>query len=293
MFGDLWGLSSMAAGLQSLIVFAGLASVTAFAAGFSRRRRATMPWTAAKPGLRRWREGWTARWPRFTPALSAATAVLLVVSIAAVVAPRRPFAHYLQFLVPPLACLLAIGLGSLSLTVAHRWSRRTRVRAGGLLLLALLVPMVVARVKRPDPDMRGIWTAYRGEWRSPAGLEIRRLALPGDRLCVWGWMPGFYVEAGLPQATREAHTYGQIEHGALREFFRERFLRDFRRSSPRIFVDAVGGANFGYSAPHRATHGHESFPELAAMIAEHYEFVAEVEGSRIYLRREAPAPDAR
>ncbi|MGH8020795.1 MAG: hypothetical protein ACREIA_21410, partial [Opitutaceae bacterium] len=227
--------------------------------------------------LSRWNAG--ARW------MTVAWIFFAASSVAALISPGRQYGHYLQFLLPPLALFPAIWLGELAENrTVTSLSPRTRARALPVLAALAVTPLAIARACRADLEMHGLWTRNHGEWRSPAGLAIKALARPGDTLSVWGWMPYFHVEANLPQATREAHTYGQITLTPLRDFYRERFMRDFKRSSPRIFVDAAGGENFGFND--RAMFGHETFPPLAAIIAEHYELVDDVAGSRIYLRRE-------
>lgn len=105
-------------------------------------------------------------------------------------------------------------------------------------------------------------------------------------MAVWGWRPHYYVEASLPQATREAHTQHQLETGLMQEYYRNRYLRDFRRSRPRWFVDTVGEQDFCYKNP--VTHGHEIFPKLDVMIIADYRLVAEIDGNRIYCRKDAP-----
>jgi len=205
-------------------------------------------------------------------------------SVASVISPGRQHGHYLQFLVPALALGLAIWIGELATHPPLKLLSRTKRLFGSVLLLGLVLgPILIARAYRADPDMHGLWTRNRGEWRTSAGLAIKALAQPGDTLSVWGWMPYFYVEADLPQATREAHTYGQIMPFPLQSFYRQRFLRDFARSSPRIFVDGVGGDNFGFKD--RAAFAHETFPELADIISREFELVDEITESRIYLRK--------
>ena len=80
--------------------------------------------------------------------------------------------------------------------------------------------------------------------RNAAARRIAAEAKPGDTLCVWGWEPRLYVMTGLPQATREAHTERLILDSAVRDFYRERFLADFRRAPPAFFVDGIVPDNF-------------------------------------------------
>ncbi|BET69648.1 hypothetical protein ASA1KI_45660 [Opitutales bacterium ASA1] len=214
--------------------------------------------------------------------------LLTIASIFAIGAPGRHFGHYLQFLLPPLTLLLLLAMGESARACRTRIAGpRLRIALSTALAVAMVAPLCRTRWARADPEMHGLWTRNAGEWRSPVGKVIASIGRPGDALAVWGWMPHFYVESGLPQATREAHTYGQIMEFPLKGFYRERYLRDFARSNPRLFVDAVGGDNFGFKV--RADAAHETFPELAVIVARDYELLHDIDGTRIYLRR-TPSP---
>lgn len=115
-----------------------------------------------------------------------------------------------------------------------------------------------------------------------AARRILAEANAGDTLCVWGWEPRLYVMTGLPQATREAHTERQIQDSAARDFYRERFLADFRRAPPTFFVDGIVPENFAFND--RRVHGFERWPELARIIGLDYFVLESVEGYRIYRR---------
>lgn len=239
------------------------------------------PWLPAKP-LR-----WGLRLPAvplWRRAVWLSAAIVLISSGYASLAPQRFFHHYLQYIAAALGLVGAVVCGELWMLLSNSPALRRLIPAA-FILIAGLVPWSIAYNQPNYPDAFGLMTRTQGEWRRPAAIALAALCRPGDTLSVWGWMPYFFVETGLPQATREAHTYHQIEGGPLRDFYRQRFLFDFRRSSPRLFVDAVGGSNFGYGDD-RPECRHESFPELAAIIRRDYIMVGEVEGSRLFVRRE-------
>lgn len=206
-----------------------------------------------------------------------------LVSLYAVVDPGREYMHYLQFLVLPATLLAATVTGAAC--ACGPAVQRTWLRAMLLVLffLGTLTPQIVWRA-RQTPDFLGHYQATRERGISETARRILAHARPGDTLTVWGWMPCYYVETGLPQATRDAQTCRQIEPGDQRDYYRERFLRDLERARPAVFVDAVGGDNFGYT--NRATQAHETFAPLRDFIAAHYRLVADREGSRVYLRRD-------
>ncbi|HET7536454.1 MAG TPA: hypothetical protein VFJ90_08375, partial [Candidatus Didemnitutus sp.] len=112
---------------------------------------------------------------------------------------------------------------------------------------------------------------------------LQRDAKPGERLAMWGWQPNLYVETGMAQGTRDAHTAFLIATGSLRDYYRARYLADFRHNQPGWFVDAVGPGRFCYQD--RTLSGYETFPALAAIVQSDYTFVADVEGYRIYRRK--------
>jgi hypothetical protein len=119
--------------------------------------------------------------------------------------------------------------------------------------------------------------------RTDAAEAIDRLKHPGDSLAIWGWRPELYVDTQLPQATREAHTDGQLHVGPQREYFRARFLADLRASQPAFFVDAIGEGDF----IHRdlVHEGHESFLELDAYVRQNYVLATGAEPIRVYVQR--------
>ena len=119
---------------------------------------------------------------------------------------------------------------------------------------------------------------------------------PGDCMSVWGWAPYYYVEAGVPNATRDVTTVGAMPStgfiadlgNTLRAYYRQRYLRDLRRARPTFFVDAVSSAEF---VQDRQTLGHEIWPELARFVADNYVKVFEYEvspgdGTRVYLLKQ-------
>lgn len=98
---------------------------------------------------------------------------------------------------------------------------------------------------------------------------------------MWGWEPSQYVQSGLGQATREAHTERQITANPLQAFYRARYLADLKRTAPRFFFDVVGPGRFTFSD--RRRDGHESWPELREWVAGNYRLVDDTEGMRLYV----------
>ncbi|HEX2862774.1 MAG TPA: hypothetical protein VHN79_14095 [Lacunisphaera sp.] len=221
-------------------------------------------------------------WRTASPQLRAAlVAGWLGVAVAyfCVLAPGRQVAHYLQFLVVPLAFLSGL----------HLWAARPAdgshpgpPRLALLLFLVLaLAPQGVNRFLAVQAQL-GHLAEFRAKPMSDAGRFLSERQHSGDLLTVWGWNAQLHIETQMPQGTREAHSAFQIMRGPLRDFYRGRYLRDMTQNRPKWFVDAVGPRRFAFE--YRDIDGHETFPELGQLIRDQYVFLAELESMRIYRR---------
>jgi hypothetical protein len=97
-------------------------------------------------------------------------------------------------------------------------------------------------------------------------------------------MCNYYVSTGMRMATREAHSRLEIDSSPQYSYFRSRYMRDLMRSRPPVFFDAVGAGNFAFQK--RAWVAHETFKPLREYIDRHYRLVADITGTRIYVRKE-------
>ncbi len=225
------------------------------------------------------------RVPAFAPALrryAAFGVVAVVTSLFITLWPGRMYGHYLLWTVLPIG-LLAAALLAGWLSAPER-SRTPLIWTVLVFLAATVVPQAYHRAaKRPT---------YIGELAashvdSAVVRELKRLAPPGSTANVWGWSAQFYVRAGLVPSTRDAHTYNAIAWSPTVDYYRARHLADLRRAPPRLFIDAVGPGNFVFQDRSLA---HEMLPELREFVAQHYRFVSEIDGTRIYLRADVSVP---
>lgn len=207
------------------------------------------------------------------------------VALVCVLLPGRDFLHYLLLLLPSLGWLGGGAWGVLAGadSASGAWRRR------GVLALPLAVAaaLVAGRWARPNPPMLGQLADY---WRQPySELDrlVRFLARPERGLAIWGWRMDLYVSGRCWQATRSAYNYWELKPSPQRDHFRARWLADFQRRRPTVFVDAVG--------PHsqflhdRANQAHEVFPELAALVRRDYLLLADLGDVRVYARRDLVA----
>ncbi len=204
---------------------------------------------------------------------------LFITGLFVVIAPGRLFPHYLQILILPASLLLGLLYGTL--ITGDRFRRKVLMIA--LFLLIGVGPQIWYRIRNENPFL-GKYQPDQPRAASAVAQRVLNYARPGDTLAVWGWMPKYYVETGLPQAAREAQTQRQIVPHPLTAYLRARFLADLQRNQPAVFLDAVGARNFGYQ--NRVTMGHEINIPLRDFIAARYELVADLETTRIYVRRD-------
>lgn len=215
--------------------------------------------------------------------------LIVAAALFAVMAPGRLFQHYLQLCMLPLALVFGATLGGVLNLVRRIPQPAFRAicvaTVATLVMIATLTPLTLRRVEQGSGPSLGRFALMQGaRVRSPVALELRRHAAPGETLGHWGWMPNFYVETGLVQATRDGHTSRQIHAAPDRDAYRARFLAEIRQSFPPVFVDAVGPQNF--SLHDRETMAHETFPALRDFIRQHYTLIADIDSTRVYVRND-------
>jgi len=68
------------------------------------------------------------------------------------------------------------------------------------------------------------------------------------------------------------------------DYFKQLYISDLKKHNPPVFVDAVAPEGFAFTD--RALFGYETFPALAQYIDEHYQLQAEINGIRIFVRKD-------
>ncbi len=118
---------------------------------------------------------------------------------------------------------------------------------------------------------------------------ILRVRPPGGRLAIWGWAPEYSAETDTPLGTRDSISQFLIKAGPLQDYYRQRYLRDLQANRPALFLEATGPENFYFNDPQRD--GIESFPALASLVSAQYKLNQEVNGMRLFIRRDLLAGD--
>jgi hypothetical protein len=190
--------------------------------------------------------------------------VVLMASVCAVIASARAFTHYAVLLIWPLTLLVGLSWSfASSLPVrgdAEHWQLASIV--GGLSVFFIGALALHEPKLNYDPEVTGAEHLFDpGQLFEGAG--------PGrGRIFIWGWMPQWYVWSGWMPATRDIVTYFQMVPSPARQYFRDRVLKELRNSPPDYIIDSVAPGSFGYNDPEKD--GLESFPELAAFVANDY-----------------------
>ncbi|WP_415908512.1 hypothetical protein [Oleiharenicola sp. Vm1] len=222
------------------------------------------------------------RWPN---AMLGVALVWVAAAIFAIALPRREFLHYLLLAVVPLGLMAALALREICSAMAPA-SRRT------MLALFLVAGVAVPLARRATQGVPFLVGALLDQWRFPYhadGAILRSLRRPGDTLAIWGWSARTYIEAGMPQATRDTHTFWATGERTSEDPHRRVYLADFLAHRPPFFVDATGEGAFFYDR--RDRFGHEDFPELAAAVRRDYSPLIDLGYARVYIRNDRRAAE--
>jgi len=223
------------------------------------------------------------------PRYGLAAAGLLLVAAGCILAPGRPYQHYLNLLIVPLTLLTGVALG---LALQARMGDGSIIRPAwpmGLFLFCCLLPQFVLRISnRPDPfEYYNTVVMAPGPAHRQLVAATKELSRPGEPLGIWGWRSSLYVETGLIQATRQAHTEFQLVTGPWQKYYLRRYYEDLVDSAPPVFADATGPGNFRFN---NWAASHEIYPLLRDWVRAHYEYIGVLDGVRLYVRRDRLPP---
>lgn len=209
-----------------------------------------------------------------------AAVLLFALGVFSALAPRRASAHHLQFVPLPLLWLTASALALAWPAATAPTAARRRMRLAGIFLACTLAPQLAWRAAGID-SFAAINSAGVSSGRRQLTELVRTFSTADEPLAVWGWRCSLYVESHRRQATRQAQSETQIWPGPLQAYYLRRYFEDFQAANPPVFADAVGPGNYTFSD--RAV-AHESFPPLRDWVRARYTLVADLDGTRLYVR---------
>jgi hypothetical protein len=270
---------------------------------YSRRsqRRATVPRLKRQPKQNRPKSAGPASidlWAAASDGRSAAWLYkfgfgLAAAGVCAVYLPGRRFPHYLLLILMPLGLLSVLAFSAvLSWETRKRPGRQRPIATGHaavFLGIVLAIPSYIGSEKTAHNFDKAL--------ALPFAIEcvtcdfIRHYAGPGDPMSQWGWEPALFVFTGTIPASRESFTGNQILDTPQRDYYRRRFLNDLRQHPPKVFIDTVGSARFGFQS--RQQQGHESYPPLEEYVRSNFQLADDDRGVRIYVRRDVLAAASR
>jgi hypothetical protein len=218
---------------------------------------------------------------RITPAIF--LTVLTLATCFAITRTGSEYIHYLYFLVGPLLLWLAMGWQQLIKRPRFEYMMSVLALNGAFLLFlgwsAFAVLSTKTKQLNPYPsDQQGGWQLP----KSDLVQKIGEYARPGEPLVVWGWRCDYYVEAQMPQGVAENHTIRSAFQSPMLATYQARYVKDFYRSFPPVFIDAVGKQNLWMTD--RKTQGHDIIKPLGVFVKAHYHLVDEANDARIYVR---------
>lgn len=208
---------------------------------------------------------------------------LLAATLFAITRTGSGYIHYLYFLTGPL--LFALAYGWLQLLADERFGKWITMGAmAGFLMLFGIQAFTLYQHGTPlnpyPSDQQGGWALQ----LSPVSKTIARYARPGEKLVVWGWRCDYYVQTQMPQGVAENHSIRSAFTHPLLAIYQHRYVENFVRSFPPVFVDAVGNQNLWMTD--RKTQGHELIKPLGQFVADHYDYIGLVSDARIYVRHD-------
>lgn len=88
-----------------------------------------------------------------------------------------------------------------------------------------------------------------------------------DKIVVWGWKPEIYLLSNLSPASRDTVNQKQIDFKSNRDYFRKRFIEDFKKNDPALVMDYVKSKGYMFTVE---KYGANSFSELQNILTEKY-----------------------
>lgn len=200
----------------------------------------------------------------------------------ACVGPGRQGHHFMPILSPlGLLAIEPFGRALRSASFSARVAASPRLAMFAVAYLALLVDLAGNSLVRAVDWWRGKSAWYALAYHTPTeeqqrAAEIVRITRPEERIYVWGWSPGTYRFSCRRSASRFATLEKAGQVGEHAEFLVRGAMRDIQRDPPAVFIISL--------ADRPALH--ETRPEFAAWVREHYVDHALIGGMYLLTKRD-------
>jgi hypothetical protein len=212
---------------------------------------------------------------KFTYIIPVTILLVTLSSIYAVTKSGNDFIHYLNFCIVPLTLLAGFGMNKLS---------GKSIIIPTLLLLWFFANDILS-YKNSHTLNRYVSDHITTQLaQSPVVSELKKYTRDNDFMVVWGWQCSYYVEAQLAEGTAENHSERSIFKHDMKEKYKSRYLSDIQRTTPAVFLDAVGKNSLWVQD--RETQGFETFPELRDYIIANYTYRGLFDDTRLYVRND-------
>jgi len=247
-------------------------------------------WALATKRFKEWWQLGRVRWQK-NPAESGVW-LWFFLSIIAVCAGGRFYAHYFLLLMPQLSILAALRLVS--------WDETSWNRYRKWVFLAIAAPFLVTMTLRwyPRPFYAQLHEEYIDDYK-PYGEMLKSRTQPNDRILVWGYSPAVYWFAERLPATRylwsdvlvgrvvgiqrdleEKIDYSQFIHPEMWKMF----FSDMDEHRPAYIIDMAPTGMHNYQ--HFPM---QNYPDLMAYIFQNYVQEPDFMGAKLFRRKDLPA----
>ena len=221
----------------------------------------------------------------------------LVVSGYCIAAPGRFFHHYMLLSLVPMSLLAGILIHTAwRASVQYFIQEEPAFQTGALGWLLGIILFFTTSVyffhtqystNRPDfyERMRARASGYYAQNEVVAVLN--RYYTPGAKMALWGWAYDLWADTEFLMGTRDCAANLEPPE-ATSIYYKQRYLHDLETNKPEVFVEAISPSFFAYQD--RSRFGFENHADVRKIILDNYFYEGEVNGARIYLRKDIPSP---
>ena len=222
--------------------------------------------------------------------------LFLSVSIYCIIAPGRPFGHYMLLILVPLIIAVAFILHSIRGSLEINWNER-RLSTYIIRFFASVLFLCITSLYffKKEFTSHPKYLVKAREYYDGFSLHgdivtiLNRYYEPNDKMAIWGWGTELFEGTKYLMGTRDCASSFQIEEGPMQAHYLNRYLKDLQVNKPKIFVETISPSFFGFGD--RDKSGFENFPLISNYIKTNYNFEGEIGTARFFLRKDATIPE--